>query len=191
LRRFELSGAEVILLSTDHFSAQEAARLYRTGLIKKCYLPLSTKNMFDDICLLNQMEYDSIQIVFYSQNSWSSGENNTLTLMEGSVIYDFEFSRIIFQDSYLGGVQKLEELFSALKQNVLVTSQFAINDTLALSNLNLFENYFISYKLPDQVLMYRDGKLYMKGGKQINVLEISQVGAVELVIKNGRFEILK
>ncbi|UCD95138.1 MAG: ComEC/Rec2 family competence protein, partial [Candidatus Zixiibacteriota bacterium] len=183
-----IDAPEVIALSDDYRTAKESAYFLSQAKSSRLYLPLSSRNAFKDICEADTIVHGAEKAVYYGNSPMPDKCNDIdMWLTEGLLLSRVDSSAIVFVSAH-GGPALFSEAAAACPFDlVLVKAVIYRRDVefLCKETPGPFQ-LVVCNKLskPARRLLAAE-KLTPDGCPSF--LETSQVGAIELVMKDGRF----
>jgi ComEC/Rec2-related protein len=189
----QIKNPDLVALSVGHQTIKEASYLYKTNNRSKLYLPRASRCAFMDIYSTDTTVYDTIRIGFYDSMSASiDPEKADIILSNGLLLYVFDSSMILFL-SNARGVEVLSGLPSVNEKEMIIIKPFITKEDLSyffdgMAHHNIRAIICNKTNWPERPLI--SGEL--KESENIpRIIQTSQSGAVELIIRKGAIWRLK
>jgi len=192
LANLRIKNPDLIALSVGYQTIKEASYLVNTNKLSKLYLPRTSRSAFMDILNVEAPVYDSARIEFYDSLSTPIDlEKADMILSNGMLLYVFDSSMIIFLNN-AQGLEILSDLPSVNDKEKIVIKPFITKEDLSYLSGDMVHNVraIICNKA------YRSEWLLISGQSKESeniprIIQASQSGAVELIIRKGAIWRLK
>jgi len=187
-----IKNYSIVALSNDYPTINEVSFVLRQDNSAKALIPISSRNLFFDITADNSLSIEAFRAKYYKQSSLPEKlSNNEIFLDDQFMIYNFDSLNI----SIVSSTDIAEKNFN-LRRNrnsiyVIIKAVIDKSDILTILSATVSPpQYIICQHLTKsaQEEMARNSKII---STDFRIIETSQVGAVELFIKNGRLRRMK
>lgn len=190
-----IQNYSIVALSNDYPTIKEVLFLLKQNDSVDAYIPVSAGNLFFDISSESSLSIDGSRVKQYDKNN-APGKlsRNQILLNNQLMIYNFDSLNLLFFNS-----TGLKEAYSNFAQNsnsisIIVKAVIDKSDILAISAMmsgNVKPPQFIICQRLAKSARDEITQNYPNLLADLKIIELSQVGAVELFIKNGRLRSLK
>lgn len=191
LQNHQIEKANIVALSSERQTISEVLLLMQAKAADSVFIPFSSRNLFQDLYSLNNYRFDTSNIVYYGQQLHpQSLEASTLYLDRGQLYYNFDFSSIIFSSDMIAISPQDSSVIDALKIYALILPQLKSSDTIFLmKKSSQGPQFIICNGVEDGLLTWRDSRQLEYDFPMPEIFNASEVGAVEIVIENGKFRL--
>ncbi|PKK84856.1 MAG: hypothetical protein CVT49_01500 [candidate division Zixibacteria bacterium HGW-Zixibacteria-1] len=181
---------KIFILSADYHSLKEAYSLMNKYDSLSAFAPASARGSMNDIIGPGRTPFDSGRIIYYDEAAYPIGRENYESAVRGrSMIYRFDSSSIIFAGNHsdpdwlAGVIDEGGDLW------VVVKARVDVEDLNRLSVVTSGKiQLIICNRLTPKARQFVKERMHICSDFP-ELIETSQVGAVELVVVNGRVEI--
>jgi competence protein ComEC len=187
LANCNIDNPNLIALSNEYMTLENIEYLYNQSDSSKVYLPQSAQYAIKDIFCADNLPFDSLRINFFASTiPIIKPDRSGIYLSGGMLVYDFDSSMILFMDDRLEPPVYLDLLQDQDKGLIIVKPSIGKSEyTSLIADRKSALMQLICGRASEEV-----GKMMMEnktGSVGLpEVIQTSQVGAVEIVIKNGR-----
>jgi competence protein ComEC len=192
LVNFDIENPDLIALSSEYQTLENIEYLYSKNVASNMYLPQSAQNAIRDIFSADSLTYDTTRINYFDGSLPESRIGRPgIYLSGGTLFYEFDSSMIILQDSNPDPEFSLNLLQKQAKELIIIKPFMSESDILSLAaDSNMIPKVLICGLAEKEAAKEAGGKRTVSAGLP-EVIQTSQAGAVEIVIKNGRARIRK
>lgn len=182
-----INKCDIVALSSDYQTLKEASYLSKLNRSSKVFLPISSRNLFMDICDLDSTSLDTSLIIYYEESpipgNWS---DHDVILSDGLILYNFDSSIVAFMSN-----DSRFEVFSAQpemadKGLVVIKSLISQDDIASFAqDGSISAQFVVCNRIAKRAKRLLDSQK-AKSDNIMLILQTSQVGAIDLVIEGGR-----
>ncbi|SYZ74030.1 membrane hypothetical protein [Candidatus Zixiibacteriota bacterium] len=185
-----IKKADLAVLSEDYQTVKEAVSLIDSFSIGRVYLPQLTRNRFLDQLQMRGTALKDDRIKFYSRVKYSTADNNSVTLSTHTILVKVDHVEIAFADDDYAGDNYDNPADDKPNLNVLIKPEIGDRDLWFKPNGERRPaESIICNKISGEIkaVLTTD---YGSGRSSLpEVREMAQVGAIKIVIRNGRAEL--
>jgi len=178
----------IISLSGDFNSVREIEKLSRHYDSSSIYFPHSASNLLIDYYNSRQLNYDGSSISYYGDTAFGSYfSDNSISLSETGLIFTFDSSLLIVSDDFSND---LIELISKneIRKIILVVPILSKNIAGFIHSHNEFNiDTIICNRIQRQLVGFLENN---ESSKLVfpEIIDMSQIGVVDLFIENGKIQ---
>lgn len=190
-----ITNYSVVALSNDYPTINEVSYLLSSNKSTNGLIPVSSRNLFLDITADSSLSIDRTRIKYYETSGQTEKlSNNEICLNNQLMTFNFDSLNL----SFLGGPGITEECHNLTQNNNSVN--IFVKAVIDKSDIQAILGRLSETHIPPQYLICRYltksardeiGQNSLISLAEIKIIETSQVGAVELFIKNGRLSQIK
>jgi competence protein ComEC len=185
LANYRIKRPDIISLSANYQNLREAFYFQSKKNVGQIYLPRSSRNSFLDMTINEKTEIDS-KINFYKSQLPANGiEGNDIYLSDGLMVRIFEKSALLFISRQIAPAELDNLIYLTNLDLTIVKPQLFENDTVLF---NLLAGYQIKDIICSRNELSKSYSISTENGSENirpTIHETAQLGAVELVVKNG------
>jgi ComEC/Rec2-related protein len=187
----KLPPADVIALSTDWQTLKETVILARRKISSKSYIPQSARGLFLEACREMEWPCESSKTVYFKETIGEMEENGRgIYVRRGEAIYMYDSASLVFRDaSFLDENWRLIPSPS-MREVGLIKPKLTLADT-ALTKGQSALKFIVCEKADRDFLSWAEKENLRPGTNAPKLAILSEVGAAEIVIRNGRLEFQK
>ncbi len=187
-----IENYSVVALSNDYSTIKEVLFILNQNDSVDAFIPVLSKNLFFDINADSLVSVNKSRVKYYEESGLPEKFiNNQTYLNDNFMLFCFDSLNLTFLNS-----SKLNEKVNQLYENsnsinIIVKAVIDKSDILAiLSDSGRLPQYLLCQRLTKPA---RDeiNQNYSNYSADFKIIEISQVGAVELFMQNGRLRQIK
>jgi len=191
LENHQIEKADIMALSPERQTISEVLLLMQAGAVDTVFIPFSSRNLFQDIYTLNNYRFDTSNIVYYGkQYPPLTIEASTLYLDRGQLSYNFDLSSVLFSSDMTAPFFQDSFVTNGLRLNTLILPQLKYSDTILLmKKASQGPQFIICNGVENGLLNWKDSRQFESDSLTPEIINTSEVGVVEIVVRNGKFRI--
>ncbi|MEP0829192.1 MAG: ComEC family competence protein [bacterium] len=174
---------EIIALDGDYDTVLEALRVARNGA-SRLYLPLPANNLYHDILVQHEMKPPDSQVIFYAESD-SMTENNSSVLHPGIITFHLEAYSLTISSR------------DGLTQNMVDSEYPSHLYAMPVLDLEIWQfmarqsslQYLVCNRITKEARPRIEAYQSDPQNHPFQLFETSEVGAVEITLKNGRLKV--
>ncbi|MEW5922982.1 MAG: ComEC/Rec2 family competence protein [Candidatus Zixiibacteriota bacterium] len=181
---------ELCLLSADYNGIAEACYLLDKYDSLLAYIPLTARNICTDISMHQNVRLDTTRVRYYNETPYPADWSGYKSVLCGrTLVYEFDSCMIIFAGNHAEGEWLTDLIKGREKKCVLVKSRVDVEDLNRMAGaFSQKIQLIICNQLTSKAAQLAEYRRRIPG-EVPKLVETSQVGAIELVVINGRVEI--
>jgi len=188
----DINDFSIITLGGDYQVLKETVFLLSQIDSATAFIPISSKNLFYDISTDNNAWIDSTRFTFYDETPPPANlGDNEVILTDHFILYNFDSLMVFYLDNSRVDTLLPNFIRKANKLSIFIKAIFDESDiNLCQFNGNRPGGYFICNRKAKSA-SEKIAEYQATTGHELPIIETSQVGAVELLIGDGRLKAMK
>jgi len=178
---------DLISLSDDYQTLRNISYLHKNKNVSEMYLPQTARNMAGDIFLIEGITYDSSRIKYFVNSTSDTTINQDGIYLSGGMLkYEFDSSTVLFLDNDVepglySGFLKNQGKNIIIVKPILKQSDYIIMNSVSSPMVGMIICSRIDNEVESEIT-----KNESAGKSTPRIVNTSQSGAVEIVIRDGR-----
>ena len=182
----------IIALSNDYPTINEVSFLLKQNNLSKAFIPVSSKNLFFDISADSSSLIEASRVKYYKESDFPEKlSNNEIFLGNQQIIFNFDSLNMSFFNA--NGIAENGYNMAKNKNsiNIIIKAVIEKSDILTILSETVSPPQYLICQRLTKSAREKIAQNSLRIPTDIKIIETSQVGAVELLIKNGRLHRIK
>ncbi len=188
LQNREIDKVNLFVLTAEPQTISEVLYLSNAGMTDSIFIPFSSRTLFQDLYLRGEYKFDTSRIAFYGRlESPRSSNAPTTYLSSGQLFYSFDSSCVQFL-TFPQGLDSLTTGYaSASSSSIVILPQLQNADTIWLGqSAGQNPQAIVCNRVGDGIRSWKELKEAGLDGSIPQILNTSEIGAVEIVVSKGK-----